>query len=95
MRLAALALLLASCAGYREAWRRDGACSVVCDYRQGYLSTAYALDPWTCRCYSPQLAAYNDGRHVPLDFPWREAKCRGGCEAEAARIVSRQPWRRP
>lgn len=93
--LAAVLLLAGSCATYQRAWKKDGACSVVCDYRQGYMSTAYTIDPWTCRCWTPQLAAYNDGRQIPLDYPGREIRCPGGCEAEAARIIEAQPWRAP
>jgi hypothetical protein len=89
--------LLASCATYHEQWKLNGACSVVCDYRQGYISTAYTVDPYICLCGTPQLASFNEGRMLSLDHPYVEVRCerRGGCAAEAIEIVSRQPWRAP
>lgn len=86
---------LPACATYHAVWKKDAACAIVCDYRQGYMSTAITLDPWTCRCWTPQLAELNDGRQIPLDFPGREVRCPGGCEAEAAAIVACEPWRKP
>lgn len=88
-----VALALSGCASYRSAWERDGACAVVCDYRQGYMSTAYALNSVQCRCYTPQLAAFNEGRMLPVDQPGAVVLCSPDCSAEAARLTSRQPWR--
>jgi hypothetical protein len=94
MRVTLLILFLASCAADRDAWRRDGACAVVCDYRTGYLSAARTVSPFTCRCITPELATINEQHSIPLAAPAGTIHCCGGCVAEAEAILKRQPWRR-
>lgn len=79
----------------KAAWEKDGACSTVCDYRQGYMSTAYTLSPTECRCYTPQLREFNEGRRIPLDNPEVTYTCYPDCKTEATKICAYQSWRCP
>lgn len=108
MRYLLLATLLAGCGPgswwHRQevkAWEKHGACSVVCDYRQGYMSAVLTISPTECRCITPTLQMFNDARASaglqPLDTPNVTLTCDGpgGCEYEALRICAHQPWRCP
>lgn len=90
---------LVSCAAYQaaeeRAWRKDGACVVVCDYRTGYLSAARRIDAFQCRCMTPELAEINRNHHLPLVDAAGTIFCPLGCRVEAEEILQRQPWRRP
>lgn len=89
--------LLGSCAWgeiQRRAWRKDGACSVVCDWHQGMMSAALTLDPFTCRCMTPGIRDLEAHRQVPLQEANRDVHCCGTCVSEANAILARQPWRR-
>lgn len=91
--------LFASCAAYQaaeeRAWRKDGACVVVCDYRTGYLSAARRIDTFQCRCMTPELAEINRNHHLPLVDAAGTIFCPLGCRVEAEEILQRHPWRRP
>lgn len=99
MKAVAFVLLLSGCASFRAAevaaWRKHGACSVVCDYAMGYSSTSNTLDPFRCSCYSPQRAAFDSKPEgLKLDEPAGVVLCCEGCRARAEAILKRQPWRR-
>lgn len=99
MRLLALVVLLSGCAAYRaaerRAWEKYGDCAVVCDYVQGYMSTSYKLSPTQCRCYTPQLASFNEGRMITLDNPESVVTCTPDVKTRALSICAHQPWRCP
>ena len=78
-----------------KAWKKHGACSVVCDYRQGYMSAVLTLSPTECRCNTPQLSDFNAGRMNPLDNPNVTLTCYPDCKTEAIRICAYQQWRCP
>lgn len=97
--LACTALFLSSCASWREleqrAWKRDGACGIVCDYRRGYMSAALAVDRFQCMCSTPDIVMFNQQHIFPLANSLGFVRCALDCETEAAEIVRRQPWRGP
>jgi len=92
-------LILSSCAAYQRAekaaWYKHGACATICDYEQNYMSTSYTLNPTQCRCYTPQLRDFNEGRLIKLDSPEGVITCEPDCKTVAAKICARQPWRCP
>lgn len=96
---AAILLLCSSCAAWsaaeRKAWVENGACSVVCDYNMGYMSTALTKGPFACQCFAPELEYENSQHLLPVVDSRAVVFCCGGCAEQANEILRRQPWRRP
>lgn len=99
IRALLIALTLSGCAAFRaaekRAWEKDGDCAVICDYVQGYMSTAIQTGPNSCHCHTPQLASFNEGRLIALDSPEAEVECKPDCKTEAAKICAYNSWRCP
>ena len=79
----------------KAAWEKNGDCSIVCDYYQAYMSTAYTVNSTQCRCYPPQLAAFNEMNQLPLNNLNTNIVCAPDCKSVAENIMIKQPWRRP
>ena len=93
-KLIVICFLLTGCAAWnkmqKEAWEKDGACSVVCDYRMNSMSTSYTIDAQHCSCYSPAAAEFNIGRLIPLDETHKVVSCAPDCKTLADTIIRRR-----